>query len=90
MTGEMATDSTQELITAVETSSRDGTSFPLFLIYISMAHYMRWFQYLDTLIDICKNQKFTYTKTEQNNSLLSVAQLQHFDNITKGHTRASV
>jgi len=35
------------------------------------------------LINICKDWKFTYSKTGWNNSFLSIAWLKHFDNITK-------
>ena len=84
MTGKMATDGTRELITVVETISGDGMALAPLIIYKGVAHYMGWYQHLDSLINICKDWKFTYSKTGWNNSFLSVKWLEHFDNITKG------
>jgi len=72
MTGKMATDSTRELITVVETISGDGMALPPLVIYKGVVHYMGWYQHLDPLIDICKSWKFTHNKTGWNNSFLSV------------------
>jgi len=84
MSGKMATDGTRELITVVETISGDGqVLFPL-VICKGVVHYMGWYQYLGSLIDTCKDWKFTYSKTGWNNSYLSIAWLKHFNNITKG------
>jgi len=83
MTGKMATDGTRELITVVETISGDGMALSPLIIYKGVAYYMGWYQHLDSLINICKSRKFTYSKTGWNNSFLSVKWLEHFDNITK-------
>ena len=85
MAGKMATDGTQELITVVESISGDGMALSLLTIYKGMAHYMRWYQHWNSLIDICKDCKFTYSSIGWNNSLLSAASLKRFDNITQGY-----
>jgi len=84
MTGKMATDRTRELIMIVETISGDGAVLSPLIIYKGVVHYMGWYQHLGPLIDICKDWKFTYSKTGWNNSFLSIAWLKHFDNIMKG------
>jgi len=58
------------------------------VIYKVVAHYMGWYQHLDSLLDTCKDWKFTYSKTGWNNSFLSVAWLKHFDKITKARLRS--
>jgi len=73
MTGKMATHGTRKLITVVETISGDRAVLSLLIIYKDMAHYMGWYQHLGLLIDICKDGKFTYSKTRWNNSFLSIA-----------------
>jgi len=83
MTGEIATNGTRELVIAVETIFRDRRLLPPLIIYKGVAHYMGWYQHLDSLIDICNDWKFTYSKIEWNNSFLSVAWLKHIDIITK-------
>ena len=74
MTGKMATDGSRELVTVVETISGDGMGNGSFSIdnYKGVVHYMGWYQHLDSLINICKDWKFTYSKTGWNNSFLSV------------------
>jgi len=62
--------------------------YPL-IIYKGVPHYMGWYQHLDSLINICKDWKFTYSKTGWNNSFLNVRLLEHFDNITKGRLVAT-
>jgi len=63
MSRKIATNGTRELITVVETISGDGqVLFPL-VIYKGVANYMGWYQYLGSLIDTCKDWKFTYSKT---------------------------
>jgi len=42
MTGNMATDSTWELITAVEIISGGGIVLPRLIIYKGVAYYMGW------------------------------------------------
>jgi len=63
MNGKMATDDTRELITVVETISGDGIVLSQLIIYKGVAHYMGWYQHLYSLIDVCKDWKFTYSKT---------------------------
>jgi len=66
----MATDGIRELITVVETISGDGMALSPLVIYKGAAHYMVWYQHLDSLIAICKSWKFTYSKSGWNNSFL--------------------
>jgi len=73
MTGKPATDVTRELIPVVETISRDRTTLSPLTISKGRANYMGWYQHLDSSIDICKDWKFTYSKTGWNNSFLSIA-----------------
>ena len=84
MTRKMATDGTRELITVVETISSDRMAFSPLIIYKGVAYYMGRYQHLDCLINICKDWKFTYSKTGWNSNFLSVKWLEHLDGITKG------
>jgi len=63
ITGKIATDSTRKLITVVETIFGDGMALSPLIIYKGVAHYMGWYHQLDSLINICKYWKFTYSKT---------------------------
>jgi len=51
----MDTDGIQELITVVETISSDRIALSPLIIYKGVAHYMGWYQHLDSLINICKD-----------------------------------
>ena len=51
----------------VETISGDGIALSPLIIYMGVVHYMGGYQHLDSLINICKDWKFTYSKTGWNN-----------------------
>ena len=79
MSGKMAPDGTRELMAVAGTISGDELALAPLVIHKGAAHYMGWYQHLDSLIDTCKSWKLS----GWNNSFLSIVWLKNYDHITK-------
>ena len=77
MTRKLATDGNRELITVIECISGDGRVIPPFIIYKGSAHYMGWYQHLDS--KATEGWKFVYTSTGWTNRVLGLEWIKHFD-----------